>query len=131
MGVFRRLLTHVASIGLRSSLEKATPDDAVAFLVPEEAYLSIDADHNTLRVGDAARGRLMTFPSEVRLLALLSGLERKEAHVRAACAALLLHNADTRVLAVFRRHIDDPDPRVAWRANFHVEHYGVAGQDGG
>jgi len=75
-------------------------------------------------VSDAAKARLMTFPPEVRLVALLRGLDGQDDHVRAACAFILLHERDKRVLSAMSRHIHDPDSRVAWRAKFHVERYG-------
>jgi HEAT repeat protein len=94
--------------------------------LPEEAYISYGYNKGLLKMSDAANQRLMNFPVEVRINALIDGLDDNEAHVRAACAFHLLHIKHAKVLAAMRRHLNDLDDRVVWRAKFYVKYYGGA-----
>ncbi len=120
MDFLRRLFTSA----LASSLETATPEQAVQHLLPMTAYQTRGFDQGLLKIADAARSRLMAFSAEERLCALLQGMEHKEWHVRAACADLLMHWRDPRVLTTMRQHINDPDENVRSLASTHMEIYG-------
>lgn len=120
---FKNFLNNIISFWIKSSIETASPEQAVSHLLPPVALFSSEIDKGMFQVSIAAWNRLMSFPIDVRLEALLKGLESKDTLIQAACADRLLYWRDTRIFAAMLQHINDKDNSVAWSAKAYITWY--------
>ena len=121
MWKFAQFLRAAVMQRIDGGIRFATPAQAVAFLLAEEAYGLPGFDDAFLAVSNAAQQHLLRFPDEVRIAALVEGMDGSDSDVRCACAALLLSARHATVRDAMRRHLHDPDSRVARHARTYLE----------
>ena len=121
MWKFAQFLRAAVMQRVDGDLEFATPAQAVAFLLPEEVYGLPGFDDAFLAVSNGAQQHLLRFPDEVRIAALVEGMDGSDPDVRCACAALLLNARNAGVRDAMRRHLHDPDSRVARHAHAYLD----------
>jgi HEAT repeat protein len=99
------------------------PAKLVEYLLSEELLSAADLDPFLIKISDLAARRLQAMPDDVGFRALLEGLDHKDGEVRAACASRLLHTCHPELTAAMRRHLNDSEESVKWRAELHIKLY--------